>query len=328
VTELFCGGEMGAFTPSGSGVTEITTSGRFNSSFARCAISLDGTIGSPNLYYADGVEWAEEADDFYIHFDHALGGNCSSDSTVIALLNGSGTEVYRIRQATVSSGVYTWRMQYLDAMAAWTNAGSTISISNSLGTYDLFVDTTNGDMSLFASGTELVTVTGLTLSHNDGVANVRLYSADQARCFSQVKADTEPTIGGRLYTLPPTGAGADTAWTGTYTEIDEIVYSDADFVNTSTNDAVEIFSITAPTLTGYVVKTIAVTARAKRGGSGPQNLRLILRSSGTNYDNGSDIALGVGYGATWANWATNPATAAAWVNAAVSSLQYGVKAIA
>jgi hypothetical protein len=326
MTEMFCGGEMGAFTPSGSGVVETTEAGMFNASFARCALSLDGTIGSPNLYYADGVEWAEVAGDIYVHFDHAISGNSAVTNNVLVLLNDIGTEVYRIRQTVVSTNVYAWQMQYLNVGLAWTNAGTTISASSYLSTFDLFVDTTNGDMSLFASGTELVTVTGLSLSHNSGVANVRLYSADQPRCISQVIVDTDPTIGDRLYTLPPTGAGADTAWTGTYTEIDEIVYSDADFINSSTNDQVETFAIAAPTLTGYTVRSISITARAKRGASGPANLRFVLRSSGTNYDNGSDIALGVGYGAFWATWATNPATAAAWVNSAVASLQFGVKA--
>lgn len=326
MTELFSGGEMGAFTPSGSGVVETTTSGMFNANFARCALSLDGTLGTPNLYYADGVEWAEEAADIYLHFEHAINGNSAATNTVLALLNGAGTEVYRIRQVQVSSQTYTWQMQYLNVSAAWTNAGSTLGLSSALGDFDLFVDTTNGDMSLFAAGTELITVTGLSLSHNSGVANVRLYSADQPRCISQVIVDTEPTIGDRLYTLLISGAGADTAWTGTYTEIDEIVYSDADFINSSTNDQVEIFAISAPVLTGYTVRSISVTARAKRGASGPANLRFVLRSSGTNYDNGSDIALGVGYGAFWATWATNPATAAAWVNTAISALQPGVKA--
>jgi hypothetical protein len=104
-------------------------------------------------------------------------------------------------------------------------------------------------------------------------------------------------------------------------------YSDLDFINSGTANQVSTFAINAPTLTGYVVQAVAVTARANRGSGGPQNLKLVLRSAGTDYL-GSTKSLDVGYGAFVEIWETDPATSAAWVNTAISTLQPGVKSIA
>jgi hypothetical protein len=138
----------------------------------------------------------------------------------------------------------------------------------------------------------------------------------------------QSTIGFVLGTCVPSGAGSTSAWTGAYTDIDEAVTSDADFISSGTANQVSTFAQTAiPTLTGYVVRAVCVSARAKRGSSGPQNIRMALRSAGTNYFSGSDISLGLGYAPVQTIWATDPATSAAWVNTAISSLEPGVKSI-
>lgn len=326
MTILFLGGEMGAFVPSGGGVSESTTAD-FNPSFARCAIKLDAGTSDPDVLYAETSAWTAATGDFFLHFEEHPGNvDAVAAIDVVHLLNAAGTSVFRITQSRVSSTSRTWQVQYLNASSAWANAGSALTFDVNRTAYDLYVDLT-GSIRLYSAGTEVLTVTGLSLGHISGIAKARFFSTGVGRSVSQVIAADESTIGMRLATIYPSGAGATTDWTGTYTEIDEIAYSDADFVNSSTNGQIELVTGTAPALTGYVVRAVGISARAKRGSSGPANLRLILRSGGTNYDNGADIALGLGYGAYEAIWETNPATSAAWVNTAISALQYGVKAI-
>lgn len=330
MTTLFMGGEMGAFIPSDSSAIEGTgtlSSGSYDSAFARCWV---GGYGSAS--YIESAAFTETAD-IWIHFEIAQHSPTSSSTlrTVCTMVNGSGTEVFRLQSDNPFGGATaTYQLQYWNG-AAWTNLGSSFTATFHLQVIDihLVANSVSGSGTVYFSGTQRSTGSA-DLSSIAGVAQFRGYGKTVGigaqTGFSQVICSTTSTIGGRLFTVPVTGAGSDSAWTGTYANIDEVTYSDADFINSASANQVSTFAVTAPTLTGYVVQAVAVTARAKKGAAGPANLQLALRSSGTNYFSSSK-ALDAGYKAFVNIWDTDPATSAAWVNSAVSTLQPGVKSI-
>lgn len=327
MTELFNGGEMDSFTPSDGDVIEsAATSGgpRFNPSFARCGISCgaDTFLGS-DITYAETAHWSAQTE-AYIHFDLWMPQPSPVVGTLFSMFNAGGQAI-RIRATKVDSITHTLDLQYLDNLAAWQSAG-TVTLPVSLQTFDIhWKFDASGEMDLYVAGTRRIEFTA-DLSHLAGIQYARLHRLYSFTVWSQIMADTEPTIGHRLYTIPPASNGANTAWTGTYTEVDEIAYSDADFINSGTANQVETFAGTTPTLTGYVIQSVTVGARGKTDGSGPSNLQLALRSSSTDYFSSSK-ALDVGYGPFQNIWETNPATSADWVNSAISGLQFGVKSI-
>jgi hypothetical protein len=215
--------------------------------------------------------------------------------------------------------------------AVWTNVGAAVTYGQSvLNTVDLYIDGNSGTgtATLFLSGTERESATA-DFTSITGIDELQFHGVNSAAgcSISQVIVADEPTIGWRLTTVPPTGAGATTDWTGTYAEVDEIVYSDADFINSSVADQVELFSHGTAIPSGYRVRAVVVAARAKRGGSGPQSLQLALRSSGTTYVS-STKALGVGYDGPFAVWEEDPATTADFTSSSIAALQFGVKSIA
>lgn len=319
MTILFMGGEMGAFTPSDSTVVEKVEAGRYDPAFARCAI-YTGARGS--VVYAETAAWTAE-DEAYLHFEVEANPAGSAD-TLVSLMAGSDAQIRIL--ATVSGDNVIHQPQYLSALAVWTNIGTAITIPNEKQVIDLYwkIDA-SGEVRYFVAGNERITGTA-DLSHLSDITSARLHSLFDPSRFSQVVADTDPTVGGRLFTVPVSGAGATSSWIGSYAELDEIVYSDADFINSGTANQVSTFAVSAPTLTGYSVRAVAVTARARRGAGGPQNLQLALRVSGTDYFSSSK-ALGIGYGAFVNIWEQNPATTADWVNTAISTLQPGAKSI-
>lgn len=328
---LAFGGEMGFFIPSDGTVVEATAtlgggiSGSYNSSFARCYTACPLTPA-----YAETVEVAETAD-FWLHFevDQYFFSNSSTQGPIVEFLDGSDVPFVRLNSDSQAST--TWQVEYWTG-AAWTAAGTFTAPGDSLQTLDINVvgNSASGSASVYLSGTNRLTTAAIDLSAYGGVAKVRFYGRGSSiagtRAISQVIMADEPTIGWRLATVPATGAGATTDFTGTYTEIDEVVYSDADFINSAVANQVEIFSHSSTVPSGYTVRAFGVTARAKRGASGPANLQLALRSSGTTYFSGSK-ALDVGYGAFCHVWETDPATAAAFATSAIASLQFGVKSI-
>jgi hypothetical protein len=316
---LFAGGEMGAFVPA-DGDTYETTSAGYDTSLARCAIRIYGFSGS----YAESAHWSN-ATDFWFHADLTVDTAVSgSEATYLSFYDSSNTEVYKLTM-TFSSNALTVK-QYRNNAGSFVQVGSSFTTStDTRNTLDIhFTCAVSGEASVYLSGTQRLTGTADTSALN-GVAYVRLKS-NLISYWSQVICADESTVSKRLKTVPPTGAGATTDWTGTYTEIDETVYSDTDFINSATVNQVELVSHGTTIPSGYVVDAFVVTARAKCGATGPQNLQLAVKSGATTYTS-SSIALDAGYTANVAIWETDPATSAAFTSSAIASLQYGVKSI-
>jgi hypothetical protein len=327
---LVAGGELGALTPSDSGVTEennLVLGGHYyDTNFARCSID---TYSSSE--YAEAALSSGQTD-VWVHLEGQLDNNVTTAFTMLSWLDAGGTERVRLRQEENPSGVMT--AQYWDGSAWQTIGTATVSLKTSRQTIDLHVicNSTSGTVAVYIGGTERISSASVDLSGATSLKTLRVFGGSSnigTHLFSsQHVIATESTIGMRVFTVPVSGTGASADFTGTYANIDEAVVNDADFINSGTANQVSTFTATAPTLTGYVVRAVVVAARAKRNSaSGPQNLQLALRSSGTNYFSSSK-AVGLGYGAFVNVWETDPATSAAWVNTAISSLQPGVKSIA
>jgi hypothetical protein len=223
-------------------------------------------------------------------------------------------------------------MEYWNG-SAWTIAGSAYAATvNTLQTFDIHIvsNTASGTVASYISGTQKSLAT-VDLSAFSGIAQFRVWGKTVGIAvpvyYSQAIAANESTIGWRLTTVPPTSGGATTDWTGTYAEIDEITYSDADFINSATVNQVELVAHSTTIPSGYLVRGVAVTARGRRSsGSGPQHLQLAVRSGGTVYVSGSK-SLGLGYQPFTNVWEDDPATSADFTTSAITSLQYGVKSI-
>lgn len=327
MTVLFMGGEMSAFVPSDSTVTETLSGGSYNSSFARCAIACNRDTN-----YAEGLPSAS-ATDAWIHFEFETGAIASSTSTTrFVWYDSSGNDRIKIIYQDTTTQLI---VQYWNGASYTSLTGISVAVDGIRQTIDLHVvcNSATGSINLYIAGTNRLDSGSINLSSVTNLKKFRFYGAVISNLttqtwFSQVIVADESTIGWRLGTRYPNGAGATSAWTGAHTDIDEAVYSDSDFILSGTANQVSTFTQTGPALTGYTVRAVAVTTRNRRGASGPQNLRHALRVSGTDYFSGSDIALDLGYTATQTIWETNPATAAAWVNTAIDALQPGVKSIA
>lgn len=328
MTIYFMGGEAGAFIPADSDAIEDTTPSwsswpPANYSFSRCALALDSgasywitpSLGSLTSAYVHGY----------------IGSRYYAAGTQYPLIITDGSDAEYIR-LNFNQGTSTLSLQYKDAVSAWQTAGSiTIGMNNGSHDMDLYFEcnSATADLKLFIAGTERITAT-VDLSHVSSLSKVKVKGGGfGSRCSQFVVAD-EPTIGWRLMTAYPSGVGANSDWTGSYTSVDETSGTsgwDADFIFSDTNGDVSTFALTTVGgLTGYTVRAVGVSARAKKGASGPSNLQLVLRSGGTDYTSSSQ-SLSVGYGAHVAVWEQDPNTSADWLNASISSLQAGVKAI-
>jgi len=135
-----------------------------------------------------------------------------------------------------------------------------------------------------------------------------------------------------IQAVVPTGAGTTTEWTPSagdnYTCVDEIPYSDADYVSTNTVDLTDTYATGDLVGTVSSVKCVQVQVRALTDGAPtPTNLKLAVRSGGTDYLSGDNLVPVTAKSFSHI-WELNPADAAAWEEADVNAMEIGVKSSA
>lgn len=322
------GGEMWACIPSDSTVIEVTTAGSFDSGFARCALWCDK---ASNYVEFDPSGTLTEA---WAHFDIVIrsGGSGSTAHPRVVWLDGAGVERVRLTHRYDTDAL---ALQY-DVGAGWVTAGS-ITLDLELParqTMDLRVvcNSASGSLTLFIAGTERIASGTVDLSAITALNKFRSYGATisgsigMATYTSQVILASESTIGMRGMSGHPSAAGANTAWTGDHTSVDETAYTDADFIFSSTNGQRETYAVTyVGSMAGYTPRALIAGARGKYGGSGPQNLQITVVSGATTDDSAS-ILLGLGYTANVNVWEDDPNTTLDWTSANIVAAQVGVEA--
>jgi len=147
--------------------------------------------------------------------------------------------------------------------------------------------------------------------------------------FDNVVVDDSAWPGvSRIALLTPSGAGNSTQWdpsTGAnYACVDEVPYSDTDFISTNVVDEVDTYAMSDLPGTAAVVKCVQVSARARKEGSGPPNIAIACRTTGGDYYS-ADQSLQSSFASQSKLWETNPGTAAAWTTSEVNAMEIGIK---
>lgn len=339
---LAFGGEMGFFTPADSETIEASTANTYNTTFARGNTKV---IEGPT--YAETPDIGSSLVNAWMHFElAALGGSNGVVKDIFEWFDNAGTGRIKIRHEAQTGDTTFW----YNIGAGYVQLGSTINVqfvtssgvTTVLQTCDInvFCNSAGGYIRFYVAGTE---------RFNESFNSTAIAQLNKARFYphqdvsagrpteyvSQVVIADESTIGMAVMTLYASGDGPDTAWTNTWAEIDELVYSDADGINTVNNNDVENFAGTLVSrIDIYSIRAVCVTARARRSATGPQNIQLNLNVGGTNYFSATK-ALDVAFKAFVNVWETNPATGVAWQPSDIATgsstsanIKFGVKSIA
>jgi len=136
----------------------------------------------------------------------------------------------------------------------------------------------------------------------------------------------------KIQAIVPTAGGNSTGWAASagsnFACVDEIPPSDADFVSVNANDVVDTY--VAGDLSGSIdnIKCVQMQSRTRtEGAPTPKNLKLVVRSGGTDYLSG-DKAVPAAEESLSHIWETDPDTAAAWLEAGVNGMEIGIKSAA
>lgn len=136
----------------------------------------------------------------------------------------------------------------------------------------------------------------------------------------------------RVECFVPTGAGSHTAFTpstgANWQNVDEVPPNgDTDYNSTPTVNAIDTFAHGALTSAPLTIKAVVVQVRARNTTAGTGSIAPVARSSSTD-SVGTAVALNTSYQDLQTVYETDPATSAAWANAAaVNAAEIGYKKV-
>lgn len=216
---------------------------------------------------------------------HVIYRAASGYGSIIRLLDGS-TEVFRFFLNAGDADIYLESSLEGDGVFSVTTSSDV--------TYDVLLDLDAGNVELYADGSlQWSTTHSFTATTVDAL---RITSQNTNARYRELIVADESTIGMRLDVRTPTGAGASADQvSGTFADVDDQAPDTASAIVLDTDDRALFTVDAAATIpSGLVRRAVVVAAEARKGASGPANLRLTTRSSSTNTDSGQ-IALSESY---------------------------------
>lgn len=238
------------------------------------------------------------------------------------------------------SGVMT--LQYWDG-AAWQTVGAGLPLTT--GAHYVFtvrckIHPTNGHFAFLVGGAVQAEVTGDTQTLVGGAYSVQWATWAGApnqggnpaqNHWAEVILTTgdESPVGMRVRTHTLTADGTNTDWSGASSDVDEVAVSTADVASSDAAGQVSTYALDdLPVALGAnVVRGVMVTAYARCGATGPQNLQLSLQTNGGTHSSPTQ-ALTTGYRPVRYMFEGNPATSAEFTAPEIDALEAGVTSVA
>lgn len=246
-------------------------------------------------------------------------------------MNADGVQILRLY--TLDSGRRDYRlgMQYYNG-SAWVAIPNLVYQNPGDGakTMDTKVDMVAGRIEIYQNGV-LMTSADVPGIVGMNVASVYLTNVayDRFAYYQTLIAAGESTIGCNVRTRYATASGDDTAWTGTFADVDEFPYNDGDYITAAkAGDKESFIANNLPALpVGNEVKGVIISARFRNNGGTPGNIRPYLFIGGVRYPAANFPNASMGWTAGVTVFSKNPATNDMWgkdINTV--NVQFGIEA--
>ena len=195
----------------------------------------------------------------------------------------------------------------------------------------MYIANSGGRLKLDMDGVTILDYTGDTEAGSDGVINnVRFQTfADTYAYVDDLILDTATNWGDIRFNGLTPSSDVSVAWTPStgatnYNLVDEVPYSDADYVETATDAIQDIYGLTDWTGTNKTPEMTVLWARALKTTVDTQQLKLIVKSgSTTDVGSAQEIFSTAGY--IHRVDLTDPDTGTAWTDSGIDAMQVGME---
>lgn len=337
---LFAGGRLDSLEVINTGATETTSTTGRDTTYTDASIDFPyGSAGALRARFRDSSfsTVSVSSGTVYAHCETMSLGSAIGSRNLMELADSSGAAWLAIRCPTANTN--TFGLYYNSGTAGspvWTLLGSTTTYATSTRyAYDIkFTFGSPHTAELYRDGVLVTsaTFTQAALTELSSMA-IRAYSntTGQACRFSQILAAEElSTIGAKVAYVRANGAGSNSEWTGSVTDINEGNNSDITLNSATSAGLTQTYTMGDVTLpSGYVIKSIFQWLRAKNDGVSPLNIKSVLRLGGSNYVSASDLSgIGTGLAPVGTRYDEDPSTAAAWTASGWNAAEMGFQSAA
>ncbi len=338
---LFSGGRLDSVIPIGSPV-ESTSAAFRDSTYADAAVSWSSTSAEGVRFYLWGKTGGGElvaatvvtGETFWLHFEYGSSATISNTRAIFTLYDSAGFPWFRFRGV---AGSATSLLEYNSGTGGspvWTTVATGFACSSS-GTrqiFDLKLTLGSPHAMEFSLNGSLVASGSFTQASFTDVARVDIGgSANSGSCGASQFLATRgiSTIGAKVKYCRATANGTNTAWTGVFTDVNEVTGSDATLNSAASAGLKETHAMGDVTITaGLEIKSVFHWLRAKNDGSAPTNIKSVLRSGGADYSTGNLAGIGTSFGPIGARYDQDPATSSNWTDTSWNAIEAGYESAA
>mgnify|MGYP000070720961 CR=1 FL=1 len=255
-----------------------------------------------------------------------------SGTEVLFEVSGGGTALFRVQ----TNGSNDLTLELFNG-SVWNDSGVTASTytADTLMKFDVRINVSDtGNFTVYRDGVNILDFSGDTLLTAQTTLDEVTLSGSTNVAFTRYSGffiANEDTTLIEMASLHPSGNGVNTAWLGDFTDINESVAVEGNFISTQINNAQESYTkaaISTDFNSGYSVLSVGIRCEGRRAATGPQQLQLLCRS-GTTDGVSATQSMAISTELKQAFFDTDPDTAAAWADVtAVNNCEIGVKSIA
>lgn len=332
---IFAGGEMDSVQIVSGTPTTDTTASRFDSTYARCAITVSGSAVLRGYFLDESSAYTSvtTGQSLWFHIEAAHQIDSGNVTNVIELIDSSNQPWVSIRQVAQYNFAVAWNSG-TGGSPAWTEITATRFNHNgsTRNIFDLKVTLGSPHSVEMYLNNNLVGVGTFTQASLTSLSrfNLRPAESNRSMSYSQIYV-TEgiATVGAKVNSRSASAAGTTNTFTsGAYTDVNENVHNDT--TNMSSNTAGQVYTHAYQDTTvpgGYGIRSVFTWARGKNGGLAPNNFQHACRNGGTDYFSPNVAGIGIGYMPLGAQWANDPATSAPWTQTGFNNAEFGGKSI-
>lgn len=326
-TFYFVGGEDHDFTKIGNCTVDTATTAARRTAYARCSLKITASTATDGW----GGTFSAAISSFWLTargYSTFTPGNQITD--LISVNDAAGR-----RRIIVQCYAGIYRLLRRNAAASETTLVTTAIVppTNTLVKYDISVSNfgNSGTVQVYADGTLIMSYTGdlagdATATTLAGFTlGVMTPNNSGTVSWSEAICSDTDTRSMSLITLAPSANGNAFNWdSGSFSAINETTLDDTTLMSSATAGQLAQFTIGSAGVTGTpAIKAVAITARAAKGGTGPQNAKFNVRTSGANYLTAA-TALPAALNRVQGVFTTNPATSGPWASTDLTAAAFNV----
>lgn len=335
IREVYVGGELDSVRVTAGVVGVDTITNRRDPAFSDMSLVLN--IGAQSQFVCDFKDelgaptTIPTGETIWMHFYGVTVATSSAFVPLSVISDTSGRPCFRVSYGTLGNTTVNIEVNGSTGLTpSWTVAASYIGFDGYLDV-GIFTGTTK-KVQLFVNG-NFISEAPISQVGSGGYKEVVFTSSGtnfHTSYISQILiTENKPTVGSRVWTRKPSGAGALQQMAGAYTNLVKTALNDTTAVISNAADQTATYQyqdITIPT--GMAMGEVWQWTRTKTDGVSPTNLQSVCRVGSTDYTTANMSGMTAGFNGLPGRWPLNPATTTKWSASTFNAAEFGMKSTA